>query len=69
MKANVGNIDKSIRIGVALLVGLLVYFKVLTGTVATIALVASAVLVLTSLVGFCPLYRIIGISTCNVKKA
>jgi len=68
MKANVGNTDKSIRIAVALLVGLLVYFQVVTGTVATIALATSAVLVLTSLVGFCPLYRIIGINTCKVKK-
>ncbi len=69
MKANVGNVDKTLRIAIALVVGILAYFKVLTGTVATVALVVSAILVLTSLVSFCPLYRILGISTCKVKKA
>lgn len=36
------------------------------GTVSIIMTVLSAVMVLTAIVGFCPLYRILGLSTSRV---
>ncbi|MBP8086747.1 MAG: DUF2892 domain-containing protein, partial [Saprospiraceae bacterium] len=36
-----------------------------TGTLGIVLLVLGGVFVLTSLVSFCPLYAIVGISTCK----
>lgn len=65
MKKNMGGMDRSIRIIIALVLGLLYYTDVITGTFGVIALILGAVFVLTSLVSFCPLYTPLGISTCK----
>ncbi|ROL60454.1 DUF2892 domain-containing protein [Bacteroidetes/Chlorobi group bacterium ChocPot_Mid] len=67
MKKNMGSIDKIIRIVVALLIIVLFFAKILSGTVAIILLVISLIFILTSIVGFCPLYRIFGLTTCKTK--
>lgn len=63
-----GSTDKIIRVLVAITLALLIYFQVITGTISFILLVVAFVFVLTSLVGFCPLYGILGMNTCSVKK-
>ena len=68
MKKNMGTIDKVIRIIIALVVGGLYFSGILKGTLGIVLLVLAVVFVLTSLVGFCPLYAPFGISTCEVKK-
>ena len=68
MKKNMGVADKRIRVVIALILGMLVYFGVLVNTLATIALVVASVFVLTSLISFCPLYPILGVNTCKAKK-
>lgn len=65
MKKNMGSTDKYIRLFVAIILAALVYFKVLEGTLAMVALAFGAVFVLTSLVSFCPLYTLFGINTCK----
>lgn len=67
MKKNMGTADKVIRVLVALVIAGLVYAEVLTGTLAIVLLVLAGVFVLTSLLGFCPLYLPFGISTCKKK--
>lgn len=64
MKKNLGNADRVIRLVLAaVLIGL--YFSgTITGTVGIIGLVVAAVLALTGFVSFCPLYSLLGISTC-----
>ena len=62
MKANVGGIDRILRIVVGLA---LVAWALLGGPIwAWIGLVPLG----TALIGFCPLYPILGISTCPAKK-
>lgn len=68
MKKNMGNIDKAIRIIIALVIGVLAYAKVIEGTLAIVLLVLAVVFVATSLISFCPLYKPFGIST-DKKKA
>ncbi len=68
MKPNMGGIDRIIRIVVAAIVGVLYFNGTLSGTVGIVALVLAAVFVLTSLVSFCPLYTLVGLNTCPVKK-
>lgn len=64
MKKNMGNADRVIRLVLAaVLVGL--YFSgTIIGTVGIIGLVVAAVMLLTSFVSFCPLYSLLGVSTC-----
>ena len=69
MKKNMGTIDRSIRIIIALIIGGLYYANVISGTVGIVLLVLAIVFLLTSLISFCPLYTILGISTCKRKTA
>ncbi|PIE99954.1 MAG: hypothetical protein CR994_08175 [Maribacter sp.] len=68
MKKNMGSTDRLIRVVLALIAGVLVYFGVVGDTVSYILLALASVFVLTSLVGFCPLYVIFGVDTCHRKK-
>ncbi|MBK6410967.1 MAG: DUF2892 domain-containing protein [Flavobacteriales bacterium] len=65
MKNNMGGMDRTVRIIVALVIGVLTYLGVLHGILAIILLLLATVFVLTSFVGFCPLYALFGISTCK----
>ncbi|MDL5044978.1 DUF2892 domain-containing protein [Oscillatoria amoena NRMC-F 0135] len=68
MKKNMSNADRIIRLIVsAVLVGLYLSGTV-TGTVGLVLVILSVVFTLTSVISFCPLYTIFGISTCAVKK-
>jgi hypothetical protein len=69
MKKNMGNIDKAIRIVIAIVVAILFFTKVITGTLGIVLLVFAGVFVLTSLVSFCPLYVPLGIRTCKKKES
>jgi len=68
MRKNVSNIDKSIRVFIALAVALLYYFDSIEGTLAFILMGVAIILLVTSLINFCPLYRILGFSTCKIKN-
>jgi K+-transporting ATPase A subunit len=63
MKQNMGSIDRIIRVVVAVLLVVLALTGVLSGALAVIAYVLAAVFLLTSLVGFCPLYAPFKINT------
>lgn len=63
MKQNIGNIDKVIRIIVAVLIGVLYYLNLISGTVAIILLILAGIFILTSFLGTCFLYLPFGIST------
>ena len=67
MTTNMGTADRVIRLVVAAIAVFLYYNGTLTGTMGIVALVLAAVFVLTSLVSFCPLYAIVGLSTCPVS--
>ena len=68
MKKNMGTIDKTIRLIVAIVFAILYFTNVVTGTLGIVLVVIGAVFVLTSLVSFCPLYLPFGISTCKTKE-
>ena len=64
MPVNMGTLDRSLRILVALAIGVLWYTGTITGTVAVVLGAIATVFLLTSLVGRCPAYSIVGINTC-----
>ncbi len=70
MTANVGTVDRGLRVilGIALIVAPLLNFLGLgaSAVVAYILMAIGAILILTGLFSFCPLYRMLNIRT---KKA
>ncbi len=68
MKKNVGSTDKAVRIILAIIIAILYFTNVVTGTLGIVLLVFAAVLLLTAFIGFCGLYAPFGISTCPRKK-
>ncbi|WP_295236910.1 DUF2892 domain-containing protein [Sediminibacterium sp.] len=68
MKKNMGAVDKTVRIIIAAIVAGLYYAGTISGTLGIVLLVLAGVFVLTSLVSFCPLYTLFGISTCPNKQ-
>lgn len=68
MKKNMGSTDRIIRIILALVFAALYFTNVVSGTGGIILLVLAAVFAFTSVVSFCPLYTLVGFSTCPVNK-
>jgi len=67
MKKNMGTVDRVARILIAIVVAILFFTKVISGTLGIVLLVFAGIFVLTSLVSFCPLYLPFGIKTCKTK--
>lgn len=65
LKANVGTIDRLIRVVLGL--ALLSLFFVINGGIKYVSLIG-IVLLLTAIIKFCPLYTLIGVNTCSTKK-
>jgi hypothetical protein len=68
MKKNMGSADRIIRVIIAAIIAVLYFTGTIPGTVGIVLLVASIAFVLTSLISFCPVYTIFGLSTCSVKE-
>jgi predicted transporter len=61
MKCNVGTIDRIVRVLLGLvLIGLGIYFSSWWGAIGLIPLATAAV-------SWCPLYRLVGLTTCRVR--
>ncbi len=68
MKKNVGNTDRIIRLIVAVVVAILFFNNIITGTLGIALMVLAVIFLLTGLVSFCPIYAIFGIRTCPVES-
>lgn len=68
MRVNMGSIDRVLRSFVVAPVAIVVAIVVGAGSVAGIVLLAlAAVMLATSAVGFCPLYRLVGLDTRSLR--
>lgn len=68
MTKNMGNADRAVRTLIAAAVAVLFFTNVIGGTLGIVLMVLAAVFLLTSVVSFCPLYTLFGLSTCPAKK-
>ena len=68
MIKNMGSADKLIRVIIAGAIGVLYYLEYITGTFALVLMAVAIILLITSLINFCPLYKLLGTNTCKVKK-
>lgn len=63
MNANMGSADRILRLLVSIIIAALYFSGQITGTTGIILLILAGIFVLTSLVGFCPLYKPFNFST------
>ncbi len=67
MVKNIGQTDKIIRIIAGVILISLDLFEVVTGSFSWVLSVVAIILIATALLNFCPLYKVLGKSTCEVK--
>jgi hypothetical protein len=65
MKLNESNTDRIIRVVLALVFFVLAF--TLKGALVWLMGLLGVVMLVTAIVGFCPIYALFGISTCSVK--
>lgn len=63
MKQNMGRWDRVLRLGAAAVIAVLLIAGILKGTAAVVLAIVAAIFVITTFVGFCPLYVPLGLST------
>lgn len=66
MEKNIGILDKIFRILVAAVIAVLFYLEVVVSDMLSyVLLFVGGVMLITSLLEFCPLYLVFGIKTCK----
>ena len=68
MKKNMGKVDRILRVIVAIVLAVLYFTDIITGTIGLVVLIFACVMFLTSLMGSCPPYNLLGINTCKMKE-
>lgn len=69
MKLNMGSPDRIIRFVIAILIAILLFANVLKGALAIILGIIAIIFIITSIIGFCPLYVLLGLSTKKRGKS
>lgn len=67
MKTNMGKTDRAIRFLVAALVVVLYITETISGTLGIVLMIVSGIFLITSFIGFCPLYAAFGLRTKSLK--
>lgn len=65
MKKNMGIVDKAIRVLIAVAIAVLYFTGIISGIPALVLGVLAVIFMLTSFIGFCPLYVPFRINTCK----
>lgn len=65
---NVGNLDKILRIFLALGLGWIILFGFLRGVGLFVGLIIAVILLATSSISYCPLYKVFSINTKKNTK-
>lgn len=61
-----GSTDQIIRVLIAVVVAALFFTNVISGVLGIVLLAVAGIFVLTSVVSFCPIYAVLGVSSCPV---
>ncbi|MBI9040008.1 DUF2892 domain-containing protein [Lutibacter sp.] len=69
MKKNVGSTDKIVRMVLAIAIGYFAYSTVFeTSWIQYVLYVIAGIMLVTPITGFCPLYTLFGVNTCEIKE-
>ena len=63
IKKNVGNVDRIVRLVLAIILAALYFTGAVSGTLGIVFLVLAVVFALTAAVSICPIYLLVGLST------
>jgi len=66
MKKNMGSTDRIVRVLIAIVFAVLYFMGAIPGVLGIVLMAVAVIFVITSLLNFCPLYTIFGISTCKI---
>lgn len=69
MKRNMGKADRVIRIFIAAIIAILYLTQIMSGVLTIILLIVGFIFLVTSVTGFCPIYKLLGINTCKRKDS
>ena len=69
MKSNMNLADRVIRLLISVAFVVLYFTGTVTGTIGLVLVVLAGIFTLTSILGFCPLYTIFGLSTKKKESA
>lgn len=65
MKKNMGIADRTVRALIAVLIAVLYFTNIISGTISIILLILACIFLLTSAMSFCPLYLLCGFNSCK----
>lgn len=68
MKKNMGTLDRVLRLTAVAVIGILYFTGTIEGLIAMILGVAATAFFVTSLIGWCPVYLPLGLSTCKAHQ-
>ena len=63
MDKNMSNLDRYVRVALAIVIGILYFTGQITGTAAIVLGILAIIFILTSTAGVCLVYRVLNIST------
>lgn len=63
MKVNMGSADRIIRMIVAVVFAIMYFTGIVPGTLGLILTIVALIFLFTATTGFCPIYRVLGVST------
>jgi heme/copper-type cytochrome/quinol oxidase subunit 4 len=69
MKNNMGSPDRIIRLIIGVILAILALAKIVTGAGAVVLGIIAIILILTGIIGFCPLYVFLKMSTTKKPSA
>jgi hypothetical protein len=64
MKVNMGKLDRILRLVVAAIIAYLYFSGNLGGAPGTVLIIFAGIFALTSFIGYCPMYKVMGTDTC-----
>jgi hypothetical protein len=67
MKINMSSADRMIRVVLVAIFAYLYFSGTVVGIFGLILLILAIVFLGTSIIGFCPIYKIFGVSTCKAS--
>lgn len=68
LKSNIGTADRTIRLLIAIVLIILFYTEVLPGIFGVIGLILALLLTVTSLITFCPLYKVLNLNSISILR-
>jgi len=65
---NVGTIDRIARLGLGAVLGVVFLAGIVAAPLSWLVGVLSVIMLATGALGFCPIYRILGVRTCPIQR-